>query len=112
MKRLAIALLGIVATTGCLFAGDIKRPVVRGTDDLSRYIATREAPSGQTTMRDASGRTVGSVNAVGTRTMFRDSAGRTTGSAPCRGKPDGVSGRVAPHGLDRHDLKLCDHHLS
>ena len=77
MKPFAIALLSIAVTTGCLFAGEIKRPVVPGTDDLSRYIATRKTPSGQTT--------VGTANTVGARTTFRDPSGRTTGSASVDG---------------------------
>src|SRR5205823_8481526 len=79
MKRLAIALLSIAMTAGCLFAGDTTRPVVPGTDDLSQSVVSRATPGGQTILRDASGRTLGTANTVGTRTTFRDSSGRTTG---------------------------------
>jgi hypothetical protein len=85
MKILAIGLLSIALTADCLVAGDTKRTVVPGTDDLIRYIATRSASGGQTTLREASGRTVGIAITAGMRTTFRDSSGRTTGVAAVEG---------------------------
>ena len=81
MKQFVAALLAFAVTTGSLFAADTNKTAVPGTDDLSRYVATKAKPSGQTTLRDASGRTVGAASVIGTRTTtFRDSSGRTTGS--------------------------------
>jgi hypothetical protein len=85
MKIPAIVLLLIAMTADCLVAGDTKRAVVPGTDDLIRYIARRSAPGAQTTLRDASGRTLGTASTAGTRTTFRDSSGRTTGIATVEG---------------------------
>ena len=86
MKPLVIALLTLGVTTGSLFAADAKGGAVPGTDDLSRYVATKARPGGQTSLRGASGRTLGTASMFGTRTMtFRDSSGRTTGSASNEG---------------------------
>jgi len=81
MKPFAIVLLSLAVTTGSLFAADAKQAALPGTDDLSRYVATRPTPGDQTTLRDSSGRTLGTACTWGTRTTFRDSGGRTTGSA-------------------------------
>ena len=86
MKQFAFALLSLMVTTGSLFAADTKKPAVPGTDDLSRYVAAKPTPGGQTTLRDVSGRTLGTASTVGSRTTtFRDSGGRTTGSAAIQG---------------------------
>ena len=86
MQQIAIALLSLAVTTGSLFAADTKRAAAPGTDDLSRYVAAKPTPGGQTTLRDASGRTLGTASTVGSRTTtFRDSGGHTTGSATMQG---------------------------
>lgn len=86
MKRFFVSIFTIPVTAGLLFAGDGKRAVVPVSDDLTRD-AVMQAPSGgQTTMRDPSGRTVGTASTAGTRTTFRDGSGRTTGSATVEGK--------------------------
>lgn len=86
MKQFAFALLSLMVSTGSLFAADTKKPAVPGTDDLSRYVAAKPTPGGQTTLRDVSGRTLGTASTVGSRTTtFRDSGGRTTGSAAIQG---------------------------
>src|SRR5664279_4520441 len=62
MKQIAIVLVSLAVTTGSLFAVDTKRTVVPGSDDLSRYVAAKPTPGGQTTLRDASGRTLGTAS--------------------------------------------------
>ena len=86
MKPFTIVLLSLAVTTGSLRAADTKKAVTPGTDDLSRYVAVKAAPGGQTTLRDAAGRTLGTASTLGIRTTtFRDSSGRTTGSASIQG---------------------------
>ncbi len=86
MTKVALALLALTVSTRSPLAADTKSVAVPGADDLTRYIATRSSPGGQTTLRDASGRTLGSANKLGLRTtMFRDSSGHTTGSATTQG---------------------------
>jgi len=85
MKPFVISLLAITVLAGSVFADDTKRAVVPGTDDIIRYVAARATPGGQITLRDASGRTVGTASTVGTQTTFRDGSGRTTGSATIAG---------------------------
>ena len=85
MKRLIIALLALAMTAFSGWAADAKRITVPGTDDMSRYLARPATPAGQSTLRDASGRTVGTVSTAGSRMTFRDSSGRTTGSASVEG---------------------------
>ena len=55
MKHFSTALV-IAMTTGMLLAAETKKAVLPGTDDLSRYVATKAPPGSQTTLRDASGR--------------------------------------------------------
>ena len=86
MRYFAIALLVVAVTAGPTWAAEPKKVAVPGTDDLSRNVATKATPGAQTTLRDASGRTVGTASTAGTgTTTFRDSSGRTTGSATHQG---------------------------
>jgi YD repeat-containing protein len=86
MKPFLVLLLSLMMTTGSLFAADTKRTAAPGTDDLSHYVAAKTPPGGQTTLRDVSGRTLGTASTLGTRTTtFRDSGGRTTGTATIQG---------------------------
>jgi YD repeat-containing protein len=86
VKQIAIALLSLAVTVGSLFGADPKKTPAPGTDDLSRYIAMGGTPGGQITLRNASGRTVGTASMAGSRTKtFRDSSGRTTGAASTQG---------------------------
>ncbi|MEI7939998.1 MAG: hypothetical protein WCK27_25215 [Verrucomicrobiota bacterium] len=85
-KHFVIALLVVAVTAGPAWAADTRKVAVPGTDDLSRNIATKATPGAQTTLRDASGRTVGTASTAGTgTTTFRDSSGRTTGSSAVQG---------------------------
>ena len=85
-KHFVIALLVVAVTAGPTWAADTRKVAVPGTDDLSRNVATKATPGAQTTLRDASGRTVGTASTAGTgTTTFRDSSGRTTGSAAVQG---------------------------
>ena len=85
-RHFVIALLVVAVTAGPTWAADTKKAAVPGTDDLSRNVATKATPGAQTTLRDASGRTVGTASTAGTgTTTFRDSSGRTTGSAAVQG---------------------------
>ena len=59
MKRFSIALLLFGVTSGWLVAADAKRTTAPGSDDLSRYVATKATQGGHTTLRDSAGRTVG-----------------------------------------------------
>jgi len=60
MKSSAIALLFVTVSAGCLVvAGNTNTP---GTDDLSRYVARKATPGGQTTLQDIPGRAVGTAN--------------------------------------------------
>ena len=86
MNKFVVALLSLDVTAGPLFAADPRQTAVPGMDDLSRYVAIQATPGGQTTLRDASGRTLGTASTLGSRTTtFRDSSGRTTGTATTQG---------------------------
>jgi hypothetical protein len=63
MKQFIFALLSYAVTTGVLSVADTKTTAMPGTDDLSRYVATKATPRGQASLRDASGRTVGTASA-------------------------------------------------
>lgn len=65
MKQLVLALLSLAVTTGLVVAADSKKTAVPGTDDLTRYLAAKPTPGGQTTLRDAPGRTLGTAITAG-----------------------------------------------
>jgi len=85
--QIAIALLSVAVTAGSLFAANTKKAPVPGTDDLSRYVAAQAPTGGQTTLRDASGRTLGTASTVipsdGMTEKFNDSQTCALGST-CR----------------------------
>jgi YD repeat-containing protein len=84
MKQFCLFLLLGVAV-GSANAADTNKTASPGREDLRRYVAAEAKPGKQTTLRDASGRTLGTASTAGIRTTFRDQAGRTTGVASIEG---------------------------
>lgn len=56
-----------------------------GVSDLGRYLTARGLGEGNYTLRDASGRLVGTAQTTGGRTVLRDSSGRLTGTITTSG---------------------------
>lgn len=56
-----------------------------GLTDLGRYMTARGLGEGSYTLRDSSGRLVGTAQTTGSRTVLRDSSGRMTGSISTSG---------------------------
>jgi len=87
MKHYIVAVLSLTVMTGLLLAADTRNAPAPGTDDLSRYVAVKATPGAQTTLRDASGRTLGTASSLGSSTtVFRDRTGRTAGTAVVQGR--------------------------
>ena len=84
-RPFALVFLVFSLIAASVWAGDANKAPVPGTDDMSRYVATKAPLGGQTTIRDASGRTIGTASTTGSRTTFRDGSGRTAGTASTEG---------------------------
>jgi hypothetical protein len=104
MWRTAIRffLLSLVLAAAPIIAAEPKGAAVPGSDDLTRYTASKTTFGGQTTLRTPSGQTLGTASTTGTRTTFRDSAGRTTGTASIEGNRTVFRDSAAHSGRRRH----------
>ena len=85
LKCIAATVFATSLIAGSLCAAETNKTAAPGTCDLSRFVAANAQPGGRTTLRDASGHTLGTATTAGSQTTFRDPGGRTTGSATVEG---------------------------
>jgi hypothetical protein len=81
MKGISILLLGLLIVIPVSLSANAGSTLSPGTDDIIRHAATKTAPGSRTTIRDNSGRILGTANTVGQNTTVRDNSGRIIGTA-------------------------------